>query len=119
MADPNKINSVSSRIDGMQIGNKQVPKQIGTYKYHFKFKKMEDGYQLMKLVAPNDQPSIVTTEDRPNQYLVYNPNDPKNELTYHSWSYWEYATCENGYYGLNYYLFGSGKITNSIPDMID
>lgn len=116
----NPINSVTSRIQGMQIGNLVKPKSIGLYRYHMMFDNMDSAWKLIGMFAPTDHPTLVTTKTRPNMYLLY---DPTSSLEEHrkwiEWSYNEYATIENGYYGNNYFIFGSGKVFNVLPQIID
>ena len=119
MAD-NPKNSYSSRIQGMDVGDKKPPVNIGSYNYHLMFDDMEIGEKLINLFAPIDSPTIVTVDIRPNMYLEYDPNKPAGtQYKYVSWQYWHYVTIVNGFYGNNYYLFGNGKVFTTLPPLVD
>jgi hypothetical protein len=120
----------------MHPGIQREPVLVGQYKYHFTFKNMDEAYRIIEHMGPKDEPSVITTGDRPSMYLVYNPNslvqpgpddkmivdDPNynpTKLTFHSWNYWDYIKCGMGYWGTEYFLFGNGKVFPVVPSYID
>ena len=116
----NPVNSVTTRIKGMSPGNPTKPVSIGIFKYHLQFHEMVDAIKNYKLFAPKDGKTIITTTTRPNMFLVYDPSkDDAINTSWKSWKYYEYAECQSGYYGNNYYVFGSGKWMNVLPETID
>ena len=118
MTNPNE--PVSSKIQGMQPGNPTIPKQIGVYRYHIMFDDMDTAWKLIETFAPKDNLTIVTTTTRPNMYLVYDPTKGWEEMrSWSSWSYNEYVVVQSGYFGEQYYLFGSGKVFHYLPTIID
>lgn len=114
----NPTNSVSSRLHGLSPANPQPPKYIGSFKYHLTFDSMNDAWDLVPIILKNDGNAIITTNSRPNMMLRYTPNLPYS-LEWVEWKYYEYAEVECGYYGTNYYLFGSGKVFRTLPDMAE
>ena len=113
----NPNNSYQSRLQGMALGNPQDPVSIGSYRFHLIFDSMKSAIDNIDILAPEISPTIVTTLDRPNMYLVYDP--AIRNKCWVQWEYWQYVKCEIGYYGNNYFLFGNGKHFEVLPSKID
>lgn len=121
MSTNNPVNSYSSRIHGLMIGASMAPIIVGNYKYHLKFDSMEEASQIFREFVRDDHPTIITADTRPNLFLVYDPAVTVKTLPIEwlSWKYFHCARIQFGYYGTDYYLFGSGKIFRELPEQVD
>lgn len=118
---PENKNTVTSRIHGAEVGNPKKPVLVDTYRYHMAINDIDDAYKLVGVLVKDDDLTFVTNNTRPNMFLVYNPGeeDPNQNRKWIHMAYNEYVRILYGPYGQDYYIFGSGAIMYTLPDVVD